>query len=128
MLYEVITIRERHPALLHEAAFHTDLRSDGSDLARVIGLHAADGHERIRPRRDRVGHNVFEFADLVAAESEARIAVLALGKDLDRAAEVLAQATELLDRRRLSPQKGRTPIAEKPVARPHETRRAFSLD
>ena len=47
-----------------------------------------------------VGDDVFELAQLVAAEREARIAVLALGVELDLAAEMGGQARQLLDRRR----------------------------
>ena len=47
----------------------------------------------------RVGDDVFELADLVAAEGEAGVAVLALGVELDAAAEMLGQAVELLDGR-----------------------------
>ena len=93
-------IREGHPALLHEAALHAELRRDRRDLARMVRLHAADGHERIGIGRERVGNDVLELADLVAAEREARVAVLALGIDLDRAAEMRRQTVELLDRRR----------------------------
>ena len=46
---------------------------------------------------DCVGHDVFELAQLVAAEGEARIAVLALGVELDLAAEMLRQPLQLLD-------------------------------
>ena len=68
------------------------------DLARVVGLDAADGHERVAALGERVREEVLELADLVAAEGEAAVAVLALGPDR-RAAEVLRQAVEPLDRR-----------------------------
>ena len=77
----------RHPALLHHPAFHPDLGRDRGDLTGVVGLHAADRHQRVGIRRDRVGHDVFELAQLVAADRQAGIAIVALRLDLDLAAE-----------------------------------------
>jgi CubicO group peptidase (beta-lactamase class C family) len=65
----------------------------------MIGLHPADRHQRIGIRCDRVGDDVFQLAQLVAAERKAGIAVLALGIDLYAAAEMFGQAGEVLDRR-----------------------------
>ena len=48
----------------------------------------------------RIGNDVFELAQLVAAEREAGIAVLALGVELDLVAQMRAQALQPLDRRR----------------------------
>ena len=42
-----------------------------------------------QPCGQRVRHEVFQLADLVAAEGQAGIAVVALGEDLDLAAEML---------------------------------------
>jgi hypothetical protein len=53
----------------------------------VVRLDAADRHERVAALRERVGDEVLELADLVAAERDAGVAVLALGPDLDRAAQ-----------------------------------------
>ncbi|MEY9477402.1 hypothetical protein ABH981_001615 [Bradyrhizobium ottawaense] len=78
----------RHPGFLHQAALHSDLGGDGGDHAGVVRLHAADRDQRVGVGRDRVGDDVFEFAQLVAAIGEAGIAVLALGVDLDIAAEM----------------------------------------
>ena len=89
-----------NPGLLHQPALHADFRRDRSDLAGMVRLHAADRDQRVGVRGDRVGDDIFELAQLVAAEREARIAVLALGVELDLAAEMGAQARELLDRRR----------------------------
>ena len=50
-------------------------------------------------RRDRVGHDVFQLAQLVAAEGQAGIAVLTLGIDFHVAAEVFGEARQKLDRR-----------------------------
>ena len=56
---------------------------------RVVRLHAADRHQRVRTGCDGVGDDIFELADFVAAESEVGIAVLALGENLDAAAQML---------------------------------------
>jgi hypothetical protein len=66
----------------------------------MVRLDATDGHERIGIGGEGIGDDVLELANLVAAEREARVAVLALCIDLDRAAEMLRQAAQLLDRRR----------------------------
>jgi hypothetical protein len=55
----------------------------------MVRLDAADGHERIGIGREGIGDDVLELANLVAAERQARIAVLALGINLDRAAQML---------------------------------------
>ena len=90
----------RDPGLLHQPAFHPDLGRDRGHLARVVRLHAADRHQRVGVRGDRVGDDVFELAQLVAAEGETGIAILALGVELDLVAQMRAQALEPLDRRR----------------------------
>jgi len=79
----------RHPGLLHQAALHADLGRDGGDHAGVVGLHAADRHQRVGVGGDGVRNDVFELAQLVAAVGEAGIAILAHGIDLDLAAEML---------------------------------------
>jgi len=78
----------RHPGFLHEAALHADLGGDRGDHAGVVRLHAADRDQRVGVGGDRIGDDVFELAQLVAAIGEAGIAVLALGIDLDLAAEM----------------------------------------
>ena len=92
-------VRPVHPVLLDEHAAEARVGRDGRDLAGVVGLDAADRHERVAALGQRVGEQVLELADLVAAEREARVAVLALGPDR-RAAEVRRQAVQPLDRRR----------------------------
>ena len=82
----------RHPAFLHQTALHADLGRNGRNHAGVVGLHAADRDQRIGVGGDRIGNDVFELAQLVAAEGEAGIAVLALGVELDLAAEMRASA------------------------------------
>ena len=79
------------PVLLHEHAGEAEVRRDRRDLARVVRLDAADRDERVAALRERVGSEVLELAHLVAAVGEAGVAVLALGPDLDLAAEVLAR-------------------------------------
>ena len=88
----------RHPALLHQPAFEADLGSNGRDHPSVVGLDAADRHQRIGARSDGIGHDVLELPELVAAEGQAGIAILALGIKLDPAAEMGAEALQLLDR------------------------------
>ena len=89
----------RHPAFLDQPAFHADLGRDGRDHAGVVGLHAADRDQRIGIAGDRIGHDVFELAQLVAAECQTRVAVLALGVDFDRAAQVRCDSGQVLDGR-----------------------------
>ena len=82
------------------------------DLAGVVGLDAADRHERVAALGERVGDEVLELADLVAAEREAAVAVLALGPHRG-AAQVLRQAVEPLDRRRTEQQRGPGEVGER---------------
>ena len=90
----------RHPAFLHQPALHADLGSNGRNHAGVIGLHAADRDQRIGVGGDRVGDDVFELAQLVAAIGEARIAILPLGVELDLPAEMAREPLQLFDVRR----------------------------
>ena len=96
------------PVLLDEHAAQAETRGDRRDLARVVGLHATDRHERVAALREGLGHEVLELADLVAPVGEARVAVLALGPDLHLASEVLLEALEPMDRRR--PERQRDPL------------------
>ena len=84
----------RHPALLNQTALEADLCGDRGDHAGVVGLHAPDGNQRVGVRRDRVGNDVLELAQLVAAEGETGIAILPLGIELDLTAEMLRQTLE----------------------------------
>ena len=86
------------PVLLHEDAGEAEVRCHRRDLPRVVGLDAADRDEGVAPLREGVGGEVLELAHLVAAVGEAGVAVLALGPDLDLAAEVLGEAVEPVDR------------------------------
>jgi hypothetical protein len=90
----------RNPGFLHKTAFHADLGGDRGDLAGVVRLHAADRHQRVGVRGDRIGNDVFELAQLVAPVREPRVAVLALGVELDLAAEMRGEAREFLNVRR----------------------------
>ena len=58
-----------------------------------------------QPCASASGNQVFELARLVAAEGQAAVAVLALGVQLDLAAQVRAQALQGLDRRRAEGQR-----------------------
>jgi hypothetical protein len=72
---------------------------DGRDLPRVVRLDAADRNEPVASLRQRVGGEVLELPDLVAAEREACVAVLPLRPDLDPATEVLGEPVERVYRR-----------------------------
>jgi hypothetical protein len=63
-------------------------------------LYATDGDERIGVGSDCIGDDIFELAQLVAAERKAGIAVLALGIDLGLAAEMAAEPRQLFNMRR----------------------------
>jgi hypothetical protein len=63
----------------------------------VVGLHTADRDQRVGVGSDCIGDDVFELAQLVAAEGKARIAILALGVEFDLAAEMLRQPLQLFD-------------------------------
>ena len=91
-------VRPVHPVLLHEDAPKAEPCRDGRDLTGVVRLHAADRDERVAPLRERVRGEVLELAHLVAAVGQARVAVLPLRPELDRAAEMLAQPLEPMDR------------------------------
>ena len=99
------------PVLLDEAAAEPEVRGDGGDLAGVVGLVAADGDERVRARRQDVGDDVLELAGLVPAVREPAAAVLPLGPDL-RAAEVLGQAAQRVDRARPERQRVAREVSE----------------
>ena len=70
----------------------------------MVGLHAADGDQGVGVRLDGVGHDVFELTHLVTAEGETRIAVLALGVDLDPATQMRRETVQFLDGRRAESQ------------------------
>ena len=86
---------------------------DGGDLARVVRLHAADRDERVAALGERVGDEVLELARLVAAEGEARGAVVALGPD-GGAAQVLRQPVEPVDGRGTERQRIALEVVERP--------------
>ena len=88
-----------HPALLDQHASHPDARRGRRHLPGVVRLDPADGDERVAPLRDRLRHQVLELPDLVAAEREPAVAVIALRPD-PGAAQVRAQALQRVDRRR----------------------------
>jgi hypothetical protein len=63
----------------------------------VVGLHPADGDERVAALRERVGDQVLQLAGLVAAVRDTGVAVLALGPQ-GRAAEVFGEAVQPVHR------------------------------
>jgi hypothetical protein len=87
------------PLLLHEAALQAEVCRDRGDLPGVVGLVAADRHEGVGAGGEDVGDDVFELADLVAAEGQAAADVLALGPDLG-AAEVRGESAQRMHRAR----------------------------
>src|ERR1700687_459232 len=89
----------RHPAFLYQPAFHSDFRGDRGNHARMVRLYSPDRDQRVGVGSNRIGHNVFELAQLVAAESQPRMAILAFGVKLDLAAQMRAEAFQLLDMR-----------------------------
>jgi hypothetical protein len=54
----------------------------------MVGLHTADRDQGVRLARDCVGHDVFQLAQLVAAESQSRVAVFSLGINFDITAKM----------------------------------------
>ncbi len=64
----------------------------------MVRLDATDRDQRVGAGRDRVGYDVFQLAQLVPAEGETGVSVLALGVELDISAERLGQARQVLDR------------------------------
>ena len=74
------------------------MAGDAGDLAGVVRLDATDRHERVASLGERIGHQVLELAHLVATEGDARVAVFALGPDLDLTAERLGQSWQRVDR------------------------------
>ena len=68
------------------------MRCHGSHLARLVGLDAADGHQRVVAARDGFGNQVLHLARLVAAKGQAAVAVLTLGVQVHLAAQVGRQA------------------------------------
>src|SRR5258706_1178483 len=85
--FAVADVGPGDPRLLHRDRLEAEVSGHAGDLARVVRLHAADGNEGVAALRQRLRDEVFELAGLVAAEGNTRVAVLALGPDLDLAAE-----------------------------------------
>ena len=81
-----------HPVLLHQHALHAQVRGHRSYLARLVGLDAANRHQRVVATCNGFGDQVFELASLVAAKGQAAVAVLALGIQVHLAPQVGRQA------------------------------------
>ena len=87
------------PVLADDDAAEPEPRRDRCDLAGVIRLDAADRDQGVAALRKGLGNEVLELPHLVAAVGESRVAVLTLGPDLDRPAQMLAQPFEAVHRR-----------------------------
>ena len=87
------------PRLLHGDRLQPEVGRHARDLARVVGLDTSDRHQRVAPAGQRLRYEVLE-PRLVAPEGDPRVAVLALGPDLDPATEARAQAGQGVNRRR----------------------------
>src|SRR5262249_51417671 len=88
------------PAALNQVALHAQFRRDGGDLARVVRLDAADRDQGVAALRERIGHEVFQLAKLVAAACKAAVAILSFSPDAQLAAQTIAEPHERLQRRR----------------------------
>ena len=82
------------PVFLHQHTLHSQVGCDRGDLAGLVRLDTADGHQRVATLGERLGNQVLELACLVAAERQAAIAVLALGVELNLAAKLRAQSLQ----------------------------------
>src|SRR6266403_3831757 len=85
------------PVLLHQHTLHPEVRRHGGDLPRLIRLDATDRYQRVAALGERLGDQVLELAGLVAAESQAAVAILTLGVEIDLSAQMRAQALQGLD-------------------------------
>jgi hypothetical protein len=84
------------PAFLDEPDLEAELGADRGHLARVVGLVAADRHERVRTGGEHVRHDVLQLPGLVAAVGQTAVAVLPLGPDLG-AAQMGGEPVEPVD-------------------------------
>src|ERR1700680_4091398 len=82
---------------LTEVTLQADLRCDGRHHARVIGLDTTDRDQGVGVGGNRIRDDIFELPQLVASESQPRIAVLALGIKLNFAPEMCGKPRELFD-------------------------------
>jgi len=78
--------------LLDGDCAETEVSRDARDGAGVVRLDPADRDERVAARGQCVRDEVLELANLVAAEGDAGVAVLALGPDLDPSTQGRTQA------------------------------------
>jgi hypothetical protein len=86
-----------HPVFLHQHAGQAQLGGHRRHHARVVGLDAAYRDQRVATLFQGLRNQVFQLAQLVAAERQAAVAVFALCVDLDLAAQVRREAVELFD-------------------------------
>src|SRR6266853_4368908 len=85
------------PVLLYQHALHSQVRCHGGDLPRLVRLDTTNGYQRVAALGQRLGDQVLELAGLVAAESQAAVAIFTLGVEIDLAAQMRAQALQGLD-------------------------------
>src|SRR4029077_3322276 len=85
------------PVLLHQHALHSQVRRYGCDLPRLVRLDTTNGYRRVAALGQRLGDQVLELAGLVATESQAAVAILTLGVEIDLAAQMRAQTLQGLD-------------------------------
>ena len=87
-----------NPALENQLAGHAHLAGRCSRLPRMVRLHGALGNDDVGLLVDRICHQEFELARLVAAGAKTG-AIVALDVNL-RATEVLAEARQMFERSR----------------------------
>ena len=71
----------------------------------MVRLHAADGDQCIRIRRDHVRYDLFRLAELISAHCETGVTVIALGINLDLAIESIRHSWKMFDRSRTEGQR-----------------------
>ena len=92
-------VRPIDPTLLHQAGLEAELGRDRGNLSSVIRLHAANRDQMCRALGEGVRDQVLQLAGLVAAECQARVAVLPLGPD-PCTAKMFRQPLKRMDRAR----------------------------
>ncbi len=83
---------------MNSYGLEAEVTCNAGDLAGVIGLDTADGDEGVAAGVDCFGDEVLQFADLVASEGDAGVAVFSFCLDLDLTAQCLAESWQWVDR------------------------------
>ena len=86
------------PVLLHGHGAEAEVAGDAGHRTGVVGLDPSDRHQRVAALGERLGGEVLELADLVAAEGDPGVAVLPLGPHLDATTQCRAEARQRVDR------------------------------